>query len=284
MAEDSRQEELSVAMRCLQVDCKKVALVTGSGTGIGARIAVDLAAAGYRVIVTGRNMDNLRKIVDECKNAFNSEAYESNDKTRSEAAIAIRADLSDFRQVDDLINQVLQEFECLDVLVNNACYRGRKSSIISQDAAEDTREVLHINVSVPMYLVHKLMVPMASRRDRSSERPPPVVINISSIASQVVVPLHLYSISKACLSEMTNQLALRSQELGILAVTVSPGPILTSERPQHASMSSSTLLGRVGTPQEVSDFTLFVLENAHLFNGSELVLDGGYLAKQKQRS
>lgn len=283
MAEDSRQEELSAAMRCSQVDCKKVALVTGSGTGIGARIAVDLAAAGYRVIVTGRNMDNLRKIVDECKNAFNSEANKSNDKTRSEAAIAIRADLSDFRQVDDLINQVLQEFECLDVLVNNACYRGRKSNIISQDAAEDTREVLHINVSVPMYLVHKLMVPMASRRDRLSERPP-VVINISSIASQIVVPLHLYSISKACLSEMTNQLARRSQELGILAVTVSPGPILTSERPQHASMSSSTLLGRVGTPQEVSDFTLFVLENAHLFNGSELVLDGGYLAKQKQRS
>lgn len=125
-----------------------------------------------------------------------------------------------------------------------------------------------------MYLVNKCLIPLKPAGMAT-------VINISSSASQVVVPLHLYSISKACLSEMTRQLSMLTQKLGILSVTVSPGPVLTNERPHHAAMSSLTLMNRVGTTQEISNLVIFAINNAHLFNGQELNIDGGYIVKQK---
>ena len=247
---------------------RKVALITGSATGIGARLAVDLAVAGYFVIVTGRNSDSLERIVQECNRVSNSQAATSSS--------SFVADLFDIKQVDKLIEFVRRKFNRLDVLVNNACWRGDIKNILDVGSVDDLKKVMHLNVSVPLYLIQKCLIPLRTTEIGA------VVVNVSSVASQVAVPLHLYSISKACLSELTRQIASLSRSLDILAVTVSPGPVLTCERPHHVMMSHLTLMNRVGSVEEISNSILFVIENAVLFNGKELIVDGGYLAKQRQ--
>lgn len=236
---------------------KKVALVTGSGSGIGANIAIDLAAADYRVVVTGRNIEKLNEVQKQCKDA-----------------VAFVADLSDFAQVDRLIEFIRNKFNRLDVLVNNACFRGDIKDILEDGAYEDLEKVMKINLSVPMYLIHKCLMPLKYNDIEYS-----LVVNISSVASQVVVPLHLYSISKACLSEMSKQLAGMSKSTGVLSISIAPGPVLTNERPHHTEMAPLILLKRVGSTQEVSNLVRFAIENAPLFNGKELNVDGGYAVK-----
>lgn len=270
---------------------KKIALVTGSASGIGANIARDLAAKGYFVIVTGRDDTAIQRVVQECNRisaAALGDHLEYNDCT---SAIAFKADLYHFEQIDRLIEFIHKKFRRLDILVNNACWRGDHADLLKSDQSyDDFKRVMHMNVSVPMYLVHKCLIPLRQSYLKSlttsgkakSDADKSIIVNISSIASQIVVPLHSYSISKACLSELSRQLSDElTQRLGILSATVSPGPVLTDERPHHQAMSKLTLMNRVGTTQEISNLVLFVLSNAEMFNGKELNIDGGYMSKQK---
>lgn len=255
------------------MDIKKVALVTGASSGIGANIAVDLAATNdYIVIIVGRNIDRLSQVELKCQQA----ALNADPNSIDTCAYKYKCNLDDFAQLDDLIEFIRTKFNRLDLLVNNACYRGVIRSISDRDSYDDLEQAMLLNVHVPMYLFNKCLLPLNSILTRE-----PVLINISSIASQVAVPLSCYSISKACLSELTRQIAFNN-ECAIKAITISPGPILTDERPHHKAMAENTLLGRVGTTQEVSNLVLFAVQNANLFNGKELFVDGGYLAKQKQ--
>lgn len=245
----------------------KIALVTGSATGIGANVAVDLASAGFTVIVTGRNTDKMNKVVQQCIHASSNPSACKH--------VSFVADLYHLEQVDKLIDFIRITFGRLDILVNNACFRGEVGDILPETVYCELEKVMQLNVSVPMYLIHKCLIPLKTESTA-------LVINISSVASAIVVPLHLYSISKACLSEMSRQVALMSRDLDILSVTISPGPILTDERPQHVKMRNLTLMNRVGTTQEISNIVIFVIDNAHLFNGKDICIDGGYTAKQKQ--
>lgn len=271
---------------------KRVALVTGSASGIGANVAVDLASIGYFIIVTGRDQKRLDSVVAKCNEIAPQDSH---------AAVSFKADLTDLQQVDQLIQFIRLKFERIDVLVNNACWRGDqfknlvvagsgdsvgcgdidndKQKDLSLEAFRDFQRVIHVNLSVPMYLIHQLS---QLRQDTSHMGELLTVVNVSSIASQMVVPLHTYSVSKACLSEMSRQVAKLSHSMHINSITISPGPVLTNERPHHQTMSNMTLMDRVGTTQEISDLVLFVIRNTHLFNGQELNIDGGYLAKQRQ--
>lgn len=247
----------------------KVALVTGSASGIGANIAVDLVHEGYNVVVTGRDIKKLKEVVQLC-NAKVEINYNQ--------AVYFQVDLCDLCQVDKLVDFVKGKFARIDLLVNNACWRGEAKSILDADTLDDFRKVMHMNVFIPFYLIHKCF--LLDNIESSKEA---VIINISSVASQAVVPLHLYSISKACLSEVARQISLlRSDERykGISSITISPGPVLTDERPHHQAMSKLTLLKRVGSTQEISNLVMFVLKNAQLFDGQELNIDGGYLSRQ----
>lgn len=266
---------------------KRVALVTGSATGIGAQIAISLASSGYHVIITGRDSVNMNKVVKLC-----------NDTAKQrDAAVTFRADLYDMSQVDGLIAFIKQKFgNRLNVLVNNACYRGEVKNILDEGSFDDLKRVIHTNVSVPVYMINKFLIAMRQidikeldNAANNYNQHKLVIVNISSVASQAVVPLHLYCISKACFSELTRQVAAMAQQDDFFrgrlsALTVSPGPVLTDERPQHASMVNLTLLHRVGTPGDIANLVMFALGKPLLFNGQDLVIDGGYLAQQKFKS
>lgn len=243
-----------------------VALVTGSSSGIGAQIALDLLSIGCHVIITGRDLIKINSMIDECKRRWTGEAR----------FLGFQIDLMDYKQIDILIEFIRNKFNKLDILINNACYRGERVNILDEKMVGEFENIFAMNVSIPMYLIHKCLLELKSGQNTQ------IVINISSIASQVVVPLHGYSITKSCLSEMTRQLAAMAHDLGLISLTISPGPILTPERPHHASMASWTLMERVGTPREISNLVMQCLKNITLFNGKELFIDGGVLAKENK--
>lgn len=241
-----------------------VILITGSTSGIGANIALDLSAKGHKVIVTGRDQVKLDEIIAKCEG-----------QARNQNTVrGYKADLMHIDQIDGLLKFVKETFGHLDVLINNACFRGQQKDIL-ETTVEEFSQIFHMNVSVPAYLIHKTVKMLKNSRNHTQ-----IVINISSTASQVVVPLQGYSISKSCLTQFNRQL---SQQNGLLCLTISPGPILTEERPQHEAMSSLTLIDRVGTTQEISNIVVHCMENAKIYDGQDLVVDGGYLAREHVR-
>lgn len=242
-----------------------VILITGSSSGIGASIAQDLSRKNCIVIVTGRDQNKIDQILSKCNQV---------DQNGQDKVYGFRADLSNWTEIEDLLDFIKKRFGCLDILINNVCYRGESMNILN--TTMDQYEHIHrMNVSVPIYLVHK-MITNLKRSHKDSQ----VVINISSAASRVVVPLHGYSITKACISELTQQL---TKLKNLICLTISPGPVLTDERPHHEAMSSLTLVQRVGLPQEISNLVLFCLDNVSMFRGQEVFIDGGYLAREHVR-
>lgn len=239
-----------------------IALVTGSSTGIGSKLAQKLAPS-YNVVVTGRNQEALDKVVKLCN------------ERREDSAVSFNCDLSDLSQIDTLIESIKNKFSKLNLLVNNACWRGDIGGDINE-ALEETEfeDVMKINLLVPMYLVNKCAINLKEENGKL------LVINISSVASQIVVPMHSYSVSKACLSELTRQIAKNSSQTSVYAISVSPGVVLTDERPFHADYKHLTLVNRIASPDEIADFIANTIENAELFNGQEMFIDGGYIAKQ----
>lgn len=258
-----------------------VALVTGSSSGIGASVAIDLASIGFTVILTGRNADNLAKVEQKCNDTFNSKGFLTG------KAIPYQIDFSDAEQLNGLVCFVRSKFNKLDLLVNNVCFRGEIKNILAEDACDDLQKALHMNVLIPMRLIRDCCLMTAPKMGEPASSSPSttksIVINVSSIAAQIAVPLHVYSITKACLTELSRQVALLGgDESGVLSVNISPGPVLTDERPHHAQMSRWTLMDRVATTQEISNLVMFLVDRAHLFNGQDITIDGGYMAKQKQ--
>lgn len=248
----------------------KTALVTGSGSGIGKNIAIDLVANGYSVIITGRNIENLKHVLAQCNEVLSHEDENS--------VYMFLADLEQMDQVDLLIEFVRNKFEHLNLLVNNACFRGTVNGILSEEALVDFGKVLHMNLSVPTYLIAKCMMTM---RPKGSDKA--IVVNMTSVASSKLVPLHLYAISKACLAELSRELSKTSDEDNIIYISVAPGPVLTDERPHHTKFAPMTLLNRVATTQEVSNLVIQAIKCPRLFNGQELIIDGGYSVVQYPR-
>lgn len=248
-----------------------VALVTGSSSGIGASVAIDLFTIGFTVILTGRNSDKLAEVEKKCHEALESKGIAGD-------VIPYKIDFENAVQVDKLVDFIRSRYSKLTLLVNNVCWRGDIKNVLADDICHDLTRALKMNVLLPMRLILDCLVNCTSSEQSSS-----IVINVSSIAAQVTVPLHAYSISKACLSELSRQIALLGEKSRILSVTVSPGPVLTDERPHHAEMSRWTLMDRVATTQEISNLVTFLIDRPHLFNGQEINIDGGYVAKQRQK-
>ncbi|CAG2121026.1 unnamed protein product, partial [Medioppia subpectinata] len=86
----------------------KVALITGSSSGIGAAIAIKLWSLGANVVITGRNEKRIQEVVNKCQNRDNQRALE------------VRADLLVDKDIEQLVAKTIKEFGKIDILVNNA--------------------------------------------------------------------------------------------------------------------------------------------------------------------
>ena len=240
----------------------QVAMVTGGGRGIGQAIALDLAAAGARIVVAGRHQETLAETVALIEG-------------QGGEAIGVTFDVADEAQVDQMVRATVAVFGRVDVLVNNAG-RGH-SGRMDGTSLEDWDAVFATNLR-GAFACAKAVFPLM-REQRSG-----CVVNVASISGETggVSGSAPYAASKGGLIAFTKALARQMAPFGGRANAVAPGQIdnhmghLTGERLQY--VLSLTPLGRMGRNEEIAHAVLFLASPAASFiTGHTLNVNGGIL-------
>lgn len=244
----------------------KVAIVTGASKGLGKAIAVTLGRAGASIALVSRDGERLKGVMDEVKNAGGN-------------ARVFTADVSDEKQVRQLESDVLEAFQSVHILVNNAGMNLRKDLV--DFTLEEWRTVLDTNLT-SVFLMCRSMVPHMKGRNYGR------IINLASIMGHVsIAGRSAYSASKSALLGLTRALALELAANSITVNSISPGPFATEMNTgliQNAELNQQFIskipLGRWGRVEEVGDLALYLCsETAGFITGTDIVIDGGWIAQ-----
>jgi 3-oxoacyl-[acyl-carrier protein] reductase len=239
---------------------RKVALVTGSATGIGRAVAVRLARQGLAVAINYSRSE--------------AEAKETLDEVRRQGvpAILCRCSVADEPGVRAMVARCRDELGGLDVLVNNAGTT-RFIEHTNLDALTDEvwDEILGVNLKGTFYCC-RAALPLLQEREGS-------IVNITSVAglqgNGSSIP---YAASKAALNCLTKSLA-RAFAPRVRVNAVAPGPVLTRWLADHMDRVGEyvkvTPLRRAATPDDIADTTAFLALGTTLMTGQVVVVDGG---------
>jgi 3-oxoacyl-[acyl-carrier protein] reductase len=239
----------------------KVAIVTGASKGIGAGIAVRLAADGAQVVVNySRNTEDADAVVQKIV-------------AIGGRAIAVRADLAQPAQIQPLIDAALNAYGRLDILVNNAGVY--KSDTLDTVTPESFDEHFHLNVR------GLLLTTQAAARVMADGG---TIVNISSGLAHSPYPLvHVYCATKGAVDTLTRSLALELGPRQIRVVGIAPGFTKTEGNAESARgmddfFIGKTPLGRVGKPIDIAAAVAFaVSEDAGWITGSTIDVGGGMI-------
>ena len=246
----------------------KVALVTGARRGMGKSHAVVLAAQGAKVVVTDIDLAECQMVADEIKN-------------NGGEALALKLDVTNKVEVDQVFDEAVKQFGRLDILVNNAGIYSPKPFM--EMTEEEWDRTININLKGEFLCAHRAAKEMAKNNWGR-------IINIASIASgQVGVGIaggaH-YTASKGGIIGMSETLAIELAPLGITVNVIAPGAIDTpmvqaAQMPKDVmdAMLARVPLKRIGRPEEISAAVVFLAsEEASYVTGATLHVDGGWLA------
>jgi hypothetical protein len=239
----------------------RVAIITGGDSGIGRAVAIAFAREGADVAV-----------------AYLSEDEDARDTVRwieeaGRKALAIRGDISDEAHCRSVVQQTLDRFGRLDVLVNNAAFQ-RTHSSLEEISSEEWDTTFRTNISAPFYLC-KAAVPHM--------KPGSAIINTTSINAKSPSPgLLAYATTKGAIANFTAGLAGLVADKGIRVNCVAPGPIWTPLIPSTMgdekvkSFGSDTPLKRAGQPAELAAaYVLLASDGGSYMTGALIPVTGG---------
>ncbi len=244
---------------------KKVALITGGTRGIGRAIALKLAEQCYNLVLNYVNDDaNAYKTLKECEK-FNT------------CVLLLRADVSKKQDVDRMFHDCMDQFHCIDVLVNNAGLNIDKS--LHNMGEEDWDVVVDTNMKGTFLCSQAASKFMLQQEDGG------IILNIaSSTAIGGRINGINYCASKAGVLVMTKCLALELAPK-VRVNCIIPGFIRTGEteqrfqldNPKNIQAQEHTIpLHRIGEPEEVADVVGFLVSHAARYiNGQKIIVDGG---------
>jgi len=180
----------------------KTVIVTGAGRGIGKQIAIDLAKDGFNIVAVSRSHDAIKQTVREAKQF-------------GVKAIGIVRDLSVLSNISFLLNRTIDEFDKIDILINNAAILIPKW--FTEETIEDFDRTIAINLRSMFFLGQMVLNKMIEQRDG-------YIINISSTAAIVVSPtISSYGISKKGVLGLTEAMYEAGKKYNVKVSTILPG-------------------------------------------------------------
>jgi len=242
----------------------QVAIVTGASSGLGARFARVLHAAGATVVVAARRAGRLQALVDDLP-----------------GSLAVTADLSVGGDRERLVAETIARFGSVHVLVNNA---GMGSKVAIEDETLDVfREAMELNVTAVWHLSKLVSAPMIAQRYGS-------IVNIASMLGHVgsapIKQVH-YTASKGAVVNMTRELALQFARKGVHVNALSPGWFesemtagMESDEGSQRYIQQNSPIPRMGHAHELDGALLLLASKASAFmTGQSLIVDGGWTAR-----
>lgn len=241
----------------------RVALVTGGASGIGRASAFAIAARGATVVVADRNAEGAAEVANALK------------AVRPQAR-AVRLEVTDRRQVDEVVAGVAGEMGAIDILVHSAGVGMERKFL--ETSVEDWSRLIDINLNGTFHVAQATARVMAERRHGR-------IVLISSVAGlRGGTGRAAYGSTKGAIVALGKVMAVELGPLGVTTNIIAPGAIETElvKRMHDDETRRAYLrgipLGRYGTPEEVADVITFLASDASAYlNGVVLGIDGGFL-------
>lgn len=239
---------------------RKLAIVTGGGSGIGFAIAGKFVENGIKTIIAGRDKEKL----DRAKEKLGELCY------------AVKCDVTDLSSIPAFIQEIADVYGPIDILVNNAGANMKKE--FTEVTDDDFQHIILTNLTSVFTLSREVVKHMLTNGSGC-------IINISSMAAQYGIPKVIaYSASKTAIEGMTRAMAVELSPRGIRVNAIAPGFIysemtakaLDSDPERKAKVFGRTPMGIMGQPADIGETAYFLASDAARYiTGVVLPVDGG---------
>jgi len=236
----------------------KTVMITGAARRVGAVLVKHLHQAGMNIVLHYRSSEKEAATLANCLN-----------ESRANSVKLLKGDLKDYGNIPNLVEESIAQFGRIDALINNA------SSFYPTDLKDVNEEIwedlVGVNLKAPLYLTQSLASEL--KKNQGS------IINIVDIhGDRPLKDYSVYSIAKAGLIMFTKSMA-RELAPEVRVNGIAPGAIMWPEEQHyegmHQEIISKTALKREGSPQDIADTALFLIEHANYITGQIIAVDGG---------
>ncbi|MGD9015150.1 MAG: 3-oxoacyl-[acyl-carrier-protein] reductase [Candidatus Omnitrophota bacterium] len=240
----------------------KVALITGGAQGIGRQISLTFAREGADIVICDVNLEQAKQAEQEIKASGRQSQTE-------------KMDVTDYTNVQNAVNKILDKFKKIDILVNNAGIT--QDNLILKMSETEWERVIKVNLTGTFNCTKAVSRVMLKQKAGK-------IINISSIIGLIGnIGQANYSASKAGIIALTKTTAKELASRNINVNAIAPGFIqtkMTERLPQEirSKMLDQIPLRRFGNPEDVAGVCLFLAsEEANYITGQTIIVDGGML-------
>lgn len=245
----------------------KVALITGSDSGIGQASAIAFAKEGANIVITYHTdekgaKDTLEKVEEAGRKG-----------------IVIPVDISKEAEVDEMFDRALQAFGRVDVLMNNAAINGQGFKV-AEMPTENWDKAIKINLYGTFFCTRRFIRELRKQKIRGK------IINVSSVHEEIPAPgTAEYCASKGAVRNFSRVLALELAGEGINVNNIAPGMILTpmnqeavEDKEKRQEQVKHIPMKRAGQPEEIAKLAVFLASaDSDYVTGSTYVMDGGLM-------